>query len=214
MELNLGQWVVIGISALLIAGYIFGYYYNRQRAEQVLIWLRAGLESLGQVSAGGKLPGMATGGRLEVKHAAGRLRRAEAVYLLAPRENLFFWLFHRLQGKDDELILWLTFQAKPAYEVEVARRGDRQFEKRSKEAGNKLLVVSDAPQGLALAVSAHSRQAAERAQAFLHEYAPAVQRLSLRENKPHLFLRAHLRALQSRPMADFLAALLALGGDV
>lgn len=214
MELNLGQWVVIGISALLIAGYIFGYYYNRQRAEQVLIWLRAGLESLGPVSAGGKLPGMASGGRLEVKHAIGRLRRAEAVYLLAPRENLFFWLFYRLQGKDDELILWLTFQVKPSYEVEVARRGDRQFERRLKETGKKSFIVSDAPPGLAMAVSPHTKGAAEKVQAFLREYAPAVQRLSLRENKPHLFLRANLRALQSRPAADFLAALLALGGEM
>ena len=36
MELNLGQWVVIGVCAILILGYIRGYYYNRQRAGQIL----------------------------------------------------------------------------------------------------------------------------------------------------------------------------------
>ncbi|GAB4505507.1 MAG: hypothetical protein Fur0043_25030 [Anaerolineales bacterium] len=213
MELSPGQWLVIGISALLILGYIRGYYYNRQRAEEVLSWLHAGLESLGPVSAGGKLPGMATGGRLEVKHAASRLRRAEAVYLLAPRENLFFWLFHRLQGKDDELILWLTFQAKPGHEVEVARRGDSQFEKRLKESGKKFTIVSESPRGLVIAASPNNQQVTAKVQTLLHEYAPAIQRLSLRENKPHLFLRANLHTLPSRPAAELLAALIALGGE-
>ena len=98
MELDMGQWVVIGICAFLIIGYIRGFYYNRQRAGQILAWLHEGLKTLGMVSAGEKLPGMATGGRLEVKQAAPPFRRAEAVYLLSPRENPLFWLFHRLQG--------------------------------------------------------------------------------------------------------------------
>ena len=38
MELNLGQWVVIGICAFLILGYIRGFYYNRQRAGQIFAW--------------------------------------------------------------------------------------------------------------------------------------------------------------------------------
>ncbi len=211
MELNLGQWVVIGLSALLILGYIRGYYYNRQRAEKALRWLRPGLESLGIVSAGERLPAMATGGRLEVKRAAAPLRRAEAIYLLAPRENLFFWFFHRLQGKDDELILWLTFQTKPAYEVEVALRGDRQFEKRLKEAGKRPLAVSDAPRGLVMAISANQEERSKKVQALLHTYHPAIRRLSLRENKPHLFLRANLGILQSHPAAEFLAAVVGLG---
>ncbi len=211
MELNLGQWVVIGLSALLILGYIRGYYYNRQRAEKALKWLRPGLETLGIVSTGEKLPSMASGGRLEVKRAAAPLRRAEAIYLLAPRENLFFWFFHRLQGKDDELILWLTFQTKPSCEVEVALRGDRQFEKRLKEMNKRLLAVSDVPRGLSMAISANHKETSKKVQTLLHAYHPAIRRLSLRENKPHLFLRANLSILQSRPATEFFAAVVGLG---
>jgi len=207
MELNLGQWVVIGISALLILGYIGGYHYNRQRAGQVLGWLHEGLETLGPVSAGEKLPGMATGGRLEVKRAIAPLRRAEAVYLLAPRENPFFWFFHRLQGKDDELILWLTFQSKPTYEAEVARRGDRQFEKRLKEPDKKPLAVAEGPRGLALAVNEKDGNFSEKVKSVVEQYGSGILRLSVRENKPHLFLRANLRALQSGPAEEFLTAL-------
>src|SRR4030066_749564 len=105
MQLNTGQWVVIIICAVLILGYILGYYYNRQRAEKILNWLRQGLSTLGEVTIGEKLPGMATGGRLEVNQAAAPLKRVESVYLLAPRENIFFWVFHLIQGKGDELIV-------------------------------------------------------------------------------------------------------------
>lgn len=207
MELNPGQWIVIGISALMILGYIRGYYDNRRRAGQVLTWLHKGLETLGPVSVGEKLPGMTTGGRLEVKHAVAPLRRAEAIYLLAPRENLFFWLFHRLQGKSDELILWLTFQSKPIHEVEVARRDDRQFEKRLKEPNRKSLVTTEGPRGLLVAISEQNGNFSEKVKSVVQQYGSAILRLSVRGNKPHLFLRANLQALQSGLAEELLTAL-------
>ena len=208
MTLNTGQWVVVGICALLIFGYIRGYYYNRQRARQVLGWLHEGLKTIGTVSAGEKLPGMTTGGRLEVKRAAAPFKSAEAVYLLAPRENPLFWLFHRLQGKGDELILWLTFQSAPQDDLEVARRGDRQFEKRLRESTRRPLAVSEGPRGLQVAVEPKADSAPLRkTQAFLERYAGLVVRLSLRDRKPHLFLRVNLRVIQSGPAAELLSAL-------
>ena len=52
MELNLGQWVVIGISGVLILAYIRGFYYNRQRAKQIQTWLEEGLKIFGPISPG------------------------------------------------------------------------------------------------------------------------------------------------------------------
>ena len=127
MNLNTGQWVVIIVCSVLILGYILGYFYNRQRAEQIFRWLKLGLSSLGEVSLGEKLPGMATGGRLEVSQASAPLKKVEAVYLLAPRENILFWIFHMLQGRSDELVVWVNYQSRPEQSVEVARKGDRQF---------------------------------------------------------------------------------------
>ena len=211
MELNLGQWVVIVICAFLILGYIRGFYYNRQQAGKVLAWLQEGLKIFGPVSAGEKLPGMATGGRLEVKRGAAPVRRAEAVYLLAPRENLFFWLFHRLQGKSDELILWITYQSKPEQEVEVARPGDRQFENRLKATDKSALSVSDGPRGLQIAIEQKNGGVlAGKVQALLEQYGSVVYRLALRDNKPHLFLRVNLRVMQLVPAPEFFSALLDL----
>jgi hypothetical protein len=208
MELNLGQWVVIGISAILILGYIRGYYYNRQRAVQVLTWLHEGLKTFGPVSAGEKLPGMATGGRLEVKRAATPFRRVEAVYLLAPRENPFFWLFYLLQGKRDELILWVTYQSKPEQELEAVRPHDRQLESRLKDMDKIPLSVSSGPHGLMVA----SEQKKDgvlpvKVQSFLERYGSHVYRLALRDNKPHLFLRTNLRIMRSAPAVEFFSAL-------
>lgn len=208
MELNVGQWVVIGICAVLILAYIRGFYYNRQRAAEVLAWLHEGLKTLGPVSLGDKLPGMATGGRLEVKQAIPPFRRAEAVYLLAPRENLFFWIFHILQGKRDELILWVTYQSRPEQEVEVAHRGERQFESRLKATDRKPLTVSEGPRGLTIASEDRKdASSTDKVRTFLERYGQAVVRLALRGNKPHLFLRVDLRVMKSGSAEDFFSAL-------
>jgi len=208
MELNLGQWVVIGICGILILGYIRGFYYNRRRAEQILTWLQEGLETFGPVSTGGKLPGMATGGRLEVKRAAPPVRRVEAVYLLAPRENLLFWLFHLIQGRRDEMILWVTYQSKPVQDVEVARTGDRQFQSRLKAKDKKTLTLTDSPRGLLVAAERKKDSALiDKVQSLLEQYGSVVYRLSLRENKPHLFLRTNLRIMQSASAPEFFSAL-------
>ena len=208
MELNLGQWVVIGVCAFLILGYIRGFYYNRQRATQVLTWLYEGLKPLGPVSTGEKVPGMASGGRLEVKHAIAPMKRVETLYLLAPRENLLFWLFHILQGKRDELILWVTYQSKPEQDVEVARLGDRQFESRLKAPDKNKLIISDGPRGLQFASEQKKGGTLPgKVQLFLDQYGSSVLRLALRNNKPHLFLRVNLRVMQSASAPEFFAAL-------
>ena len=208
MQLNVGQWVVIGVCAFLILGYVRGFYYNRRRAVEVLAWLNEGLKTFGPVTAGEKLPGMATGGRLEVKRAETPVRRVEVVYLLAPRENLLFWLFHLLQGKRDELIVWVTYQSRPEQEVEVARRGDRQFESRLKAADKKPLTVSPGPRGLSIASEGKKGGVlAGKIQSILEQYGSAVYRLALRDNKPHLFLRVNLRVMQSAPAVEFFSAL-------
>lgn len=212
MELDLGQWVVIVICALLIVGYIRGYTYNRQQAGKISAWLLEGLKDWGEVTIGEKLPGMATGGRLEILQAVHPLRRMETVYLLAPRENPLFWIFHRLQGKRDELMIWITYQSKPQQAVEIARQGDRQLEKRLQATDKPSLTLWEAPTGLVMAVEEKKGVAlSDQTQSFVQRYASAVLRLALRANKPHLFLRVDLQKILSTPAVDFFKALSELG---
>ena len=213
MQLNLGQWVVIGVCSVLILGYILGYFYNRQRAERIFKWLRDGLSSLGEVSLGAKLPGMATGGRLEVSQPAAPLKRVEVVYLLAPRENLIFMLFHTLQGRSDELIVWVNFQSKPEQSIEVARTGDRQFDKRLRDKDKPALYILDGSRGLQIAVEEMpGALLAGKVQSFINNHPSTVIRLALRPDKPHLFLRANLRSIQRTPAVELFTALKGLAG--
>lgn len=211
MELNLGQWVVIGVSTVLILAYIRGFYYNRRRAGQIQAWLEDGLQTFGPISPGDKLPGMATGGRLEVKRATPPVKRVEAVYMLAPRENPVFWLFHVFQGRHDELILWVTYQAIPEQQVEVARPDDRQFQNRLTDMDKVPLSVAKGPQGLMVATEEKKEgMLPDVLRSFVDRYGGYVYRLALRDNKPHLFLRANLRIMESSPAAEFFAEVRAL----
>lgn len=213
MQLNTGQWAVIVIAGILIFSYIVGYYYNRQRAEKIYKWLKAGLSTLGEVTLGDKLPGMATGGRLEVNQASAPFKRIEAVYLLAPRENPLFLIFHLLQGRSDELIVWVNYLSKPDQSVEVARRGDRQFEKRLQDKEKPALSLQEGLPGLLVAAEVKPDVfLADKVQSFIRRYSSNIIRLALRPDKPHLYLRANLRIMRFTTAADFFIALKELCG--
>jgi hypothetical protein len=182
MQLTLAQWLVIGICAVLILGYIAGYYYNRQRAGRILAWLRSGLEKWGAVSAGGRLPGMITGGQLIVQKASEPFQRIEAVYLLAPRENLLFWLFHRLQGRGDELVLKIFLPKVPKTSMEAKRNWRSKF-------------------------IYHGQGVEEKWAGFLARYGRSVFHLVLRREAPHLFVRVYLPALMADSAGAFIASL-------
>jgi hypothetical protein len=208
MHLNTGQWAVIIICAILIFGYILGYYSNRLRAEQIYRWLKTGLSTLGEVTLGDKLPGMATGGRLEVNQPDLPVKRVEAVYLLAPRENLLFLLFHLLQGRGDELIVWVNYQARPEQSIEVARQGDRQFAKRLADKDKPALSMQEPIRKLQLAAEEKpGTLLLGKVKDFIGKYPSSIIRLAIRPEKPHLYLRINLRMMRASKATDLLLAL-------
>jgi hypothetical protein len=213
MQLNIGQWAVIIVCGVLILGYILGYYSNRQRAEQIYRWLKQGLSTLGEVTLGDKLPGMATGGRLEVNQPAAPLKRVEALYLLAPRENLIFLLFNLFQGRGDELVVWVNYQSKPEQSIEVARRGDRQFQKRLNDTQKPALSMQEGIRNLQIAIQEKPGDLLSgRAKAFINKYPSSLIRLAIRPEKPNLYLRLNLRLMRRTPAAEIFTALRDMAG--
>lgn len=182
MEISLAQWLVILICAVLIIGYIAGNYYSRQRAEQILAWLHSGLEKWGTVSAGEKLPGMVSGGQLIVQKASEPFLRIEASYRLAPRENPLFWLFHRLQGRNDELLLKINLPKPPKTEMTL-NRGD----------------ISN--------IIYCGKGTENQRDAFVVRYGKSLFHLAIRRKAPHLIVRVHLPALMSDNAETFFNAL-------
>ncbi|MCJ7433077.1 MAG: hypothetical protein MUO77_06275 [Anaerolineales bacterium] len=207
MQLDTGQWVVIGVCAVLIVGYAGGSYYNRRLAEQVLAWLKSGLGQWGQVTSGERLGGLATGGHLSVNAASEPFQRIEAVFLLEPRENLIFWLFDCLRGRQDELILKIVLRAAPGKEslIEAGLHRDRDFQQAIEK--EKSPIMETAAHGLKIAHWGKKSRAGDHARPFLEQYGQSVTRLSIRRQSPHLFLRASLKPLLKRPAEDFFSAL-------
>ncbi len=204
MELDLGQWVVIGVSAILIFGYILGYYNNRQRAAQISAWLRKGLQQYGHVSPGEPLRGMATGGQMVIQKASSPFRRIEAAFLLEPRENLLFWLFHRLQRRRDELVLWISLRTRPTWEIEAARPGESGFKAKLARGGEKPFVEEKGPGGVRIAWrDGQGKTSIDALRPFLERYGKAVVRLSVRHRIPHIFLRLYLPLLEEAPETFF-----------
>jgi len=206
MQLDTGQWIVIIICAILIAGYIGGYLYNRRMARQVVAWLHAGLEKWGQVTPGDPLSGLTTGGSANVISAREPFQRIEAIFILEPRENLLFWLFDRLRGRHDELILRISLRTAPGKDmlVEAGRRGDRNFIQAVGKDGKKSATILTS-NGLEIAFPEKKTASGERTRSFFEQYGAAVTRLSIQRHYPHVFLRARLKTLLTQPAQDFLS---------
>ncbi len=212
MVLNTGQWVVVIIAGVLILGFILGYYSNRQKAEKMFSWLHLGLATLGEVSRGAKLPGMVTGGRMEVKQAASPFKSVEAVYLLAPRENLIFWFFSLLQGRSDQVIIWINYQSKPNQTIEVARKGDGQFAKRLHSTEKPPLALQESIGNLQVAIEQQADSSVTgKVLAFVQQNRQSIVRLALRPEKPHLFLRINSHLAGFGTSAELFKELALLG---
>lgn len=207
MQLDSGQWIVFGLCAVLIAVYAGGYYANRRLGEQVVAWLHTGLRRWGRVTAGSRLGGMATGGRLYVKNAGAPFQNIEAVFLLLPRENLIFWLFDRLRGRQDELILKISLRFAPKKNAwaEVSPRRDRDFQQAIDNEN--LTPVEPIIGGLNIARGDKDAPLNDPVTQFLEKHGKQVIQFSIRKQAPHIILRAHLKPLLQSPANDLLSLL-------
>lgn len=204
-----GDWLVIGLSAVLIAWYIVGYIVNRSRAEHIYRWLRAGLKPWGQLTAGERLGTWSAGGRLAVTKPVSPFRQVDVIFLLEPRENVLFWIFSMLRGKRDTLILRINLRKTRPAELELARQGDREFQQIVSQAKKPFSSIP-APTGYKLVSRSENNETAADVLAFIEKYSPAIQRVSLRKREPHLLIRANLPQLTGQPAEEFFAAILRL----
>lgn len=207
MQLDLGQWIVIGLCALLLAGYAYGYYTNRQLGERVVGWLHPALKQRGRVTAGERLGGMATGGRLHVKDASVPFQNIEAVFLLLPRENLVFWLFDRLRGRQDELILKINLRSAPKKNrwVEVSHHRDRDFQQAIDQAN--LSLSESLVTGLNIALADKDTPLPETLHQLLNAFGREIIQLSIRKQAPHVNLRIRLNPLLNQSAEELLSLL-------
>jgi hypothetical protein len=108
--MDLGQWIVIGLSVLMVAWFFGIGAYLRQREANIFRWIYRGLKKIGEpgpVETAGRrerLPG------LEVSKLSGPFRRIQVNFKLERKENPPLWIFQRLQGNREEVIVRAVFK--------------------------------------------------------------------------------------------------------
>jgi hypothetical protein len=198
-----GVVAVIGLCVIMALWYGGGHLYNRRRGQRLFRWLEAGLDVLGGEIETGWIGSSANGARINVIHAAPPFRRLELTLLLENREIPLLWLFDRLRGKCDGLIIRATLRSPRQGELEVgpasrkaARRREQPWE------------WQEGPHGLAVAYQGTGAQQQVTAlKPWLQTYGAHLRRFYWRKRDPHILLQANLARLLATPSETFLADL-------
>ena len=206
--MDLGQWIVIGLSALFGVWFGVGTFLNRRRGIETYRWLQGGLKSLGKISEAAWIGSAGSGARLVVGNADSPFRRIEVIFLLESREILPLWLFNRFRNKKDEMILKASLRNPPLQEVELFRESDRQAASGLGKPENQTVEFTQTRQGFRLARRGREdAQILEQLNAFIEEYPDAVRSMSIQRKSPQLMVRVDLPPLRQSTGEAFFESL-------
>ncbi|HZD55254.1 MAG TPA: hypothetical protein VE136_00915 [Anaerolineales bacterium] len=206
--MDLGQWIVIGLSILMGAWFGVGSYYNRKRGIATYHWIQGGLKRLGKISEAAWIGSASSGARLVVGNAEAPFRRIEVVFLLESREILPLWLLNRVRNKQDEMILKAGLRSAPTDQMELSRGEDHQIRAMIARSGAQSFEQLPAQKGFLLAHrGGKNSELVGRLTAFLERYSDAILRISVQRQKPNLMIRVDLPALREGSAEEFFDAL-------
>jgi hypothetical protein len=206
--MDLGQWIVIGLSVVMGVWFGVGSYYNRRRGITTYRWIQSGLKRLGKISEAAWIGSSGSGARLVVGKAEAPFRRIEIVFLLESREILPLWLFNRARNKQDEMIIKAGLRSSPAEQIELSRGADRQVQAMIGGSEGRSFEQLPAQKGFLLAYRGRENpERVERLNAFLDRYPQAIRRVSIQRQNPHLMIRVDLPALRDGSPEEFFEAL-------
>lgn len=212
--MGIGEWIVIGLCVVFGGAYLWGASANRGLAETSLRWLRPGLRRLGERPQAAPLGRLASGARYLVDPAHKPFLRAEVQVRIAPRENPPYWLFQRLRGRRDELVLQAHLRKPPAQEFEVGKAEDGDYRGVVSSQGKEPFEL--VPTGEGWEIARRGRKDAGQLEAlreFVEQRRGALIRLSLRKEAPHLVLRARLRQAQEETSEALVEAMAKMLGE-
>ncbi len=201
IDLNTGEWIVIGLSAFLFVWYFFATASNRKKGLAAYRWLFKGLETLGKVSRAEWIGAANMGARLVVKNAKKPFRKVEARYLLEPREFLPYWVYSRLRGKREGIWIKVTFRNPPNKNVEIRKISPRQWDKlpHDQRMLHNFQILADT----------QASPVPPRLEEFLSEYEQLIDRITLQPKAPQLEILVRLKPISGAAVIPFFEALLA-----
>jgi hypothetical protein len=202
--MNLGQYVVIGLSIFLGLWYVVGSSTNRKRGLETFRWLRDGLETAGKVTEARWIGSSGSGARLTVGKANRPFQRIEVVFLLDSRELLPLWLVNLLRGKQDEMILKANLRSLPTSEIEVGHSDSKEIKSLISNKQPSTFQTASAAAGFEILYKGKAGdEHIARLQSFIQQYPVSIKRISLKKQMPHLVLRADLPPLREKNLEEF-----------
>lgn len=202
--MNIGQWIVIGLSVIMGVWFGVGSFYNRRRGIATYRWLQEGIKGFGKISDAAWIGSSGSGARMVVGQADAPFRRIEVVFLLESREIMPLWIFNRLRDKQDEVILKAGLRTTPSQEIEVAKERDRQLRYMISSEQKNPFEVKPTSKGLLMGVRGiKNDDILGKLNEFLEKYGTAVKRISLQRKRPHLMVQMNLPPLRSGSATDF-----------
>ena len=204
-DLDLGQWIVIILSAILFLWYFAANSFNRRRGVATYRWLYHALEQVGKIAHTEWIGSSNAGARLLVDKAGSPLRKVYVMYLLEPREFLPYWVFSRLRGKRDEVVIRITLRKAPPGALEVRRSKGNSLNPSSRLDGSNLFTYLSFQIMLANADNLDLLDGVKR---FLDKYQDTIIALNLQPEDPHFELRTSIKQLLLTSSEDFLEAVI------
>jgi len=200
-NLNLGQWIVIGLSAFMLAWYFGANAVNRNRGVAAYRWLYHSLEGVGKITTAEWFGSSSSGGRLLVEKPSRPFRRLEAVFLLERREFLPYWIVKHIQGWRDEVKIKIDLQTSPKLDLVIAHTENPKSASSATDPippGYEILPSDGSPHQTDLA------PLLEKLAPFLRANASYIQNLTIRPTSPHIEISGRLNPmLSASPSALF-----------
>lgn len=203
---EIANQAVIAFCALLVIWYIVGWQMNRRRGGRLLEWILQGLRALGDQTTVSRLG--ASGFQMNVKKARAPFKGIETTILLEPREIFLLWIFNRLRGRADHLVLKGTLRAWPRGEVEVMKKRGRLAGRVLEGLDEKAWTRQETAGGLVMACRGEKgRQQADAISHLVEDLSPRLLRLSLSKKAPHLLVNLSLAGIDERSALLLLSSL-------
>jgi hypothetical protein len=109
--------ILFAAAIIMMIGYGVGRFVNRRRSKQISRWLEPGLRSLGGTPVAQKVD--RTSFRFKVLQAAKPFATVTTSAVLISREVLPTWLWEKVKGHSDVLLIHVTFRQLPTLEADV-----------------------------------------------------------------------------------------------
>ncbi len=112
-----GLSIFVLIVIIVVGWFALGTHINIRKGHQFLEWLQAGLPLIGEKTTLRWLGSSVV--HLKIENAREPFRRAEILYVMEPRDVPPAWLFSRLHGRRDLLIVRTELRKQPTLQIEV-----------------------------------------------------------------------------------------------